>query len=421
MPEGSLLHTRVLVVGATGGLGAAVTAALRERGAEVAGLARGTTPSCDVTEEASVQAAVAETLERLGGLDVLIYAAGFGEPGDVGASAGSAERRMMEVNYWGAWRVMSAALPSLLASRGRVVFLNSVLAYLPTPLSVAYSASKRALAAYADGLRAEYGTHLTVSSIYPGHVDTAMHQAPRAMGASMDGKVPNESVDDVVGAVLDAAVGRVPARDSATTPLGEAGLQGARRVPGLIGAAVDARVRRLAAAGTLPPDGIGAGLVGRYAEASGRMPQDPLRPAAVGAELGRTVGYATELLRLAASGDEGLLAIGSMAGALGEQVADVLRNAPADPSEAVAVLLGPDDAAAVDRKLRSIGTDLAGVLGQAMQPDESSPSLIDPTVLAALLLRLLTRAEASIASVAERTASGAQSGIEHTGASSIRD
>ena len=66
--------------------------------------------------------------------------------------------------------------------------------------------SKRALTAYADVLRLEYGTHLSVTTVYPGFVDTAIHERSRRARVALDGLVPAEHVRDTVLTVISAAV-----------------------------------------------------------------------------------------------------------------------------------------------------------------------------------------------------------------------
>ena len=95
---------RVLVTGAAGAIGAALSAALREQGALVIGLDR--TPAedegvleCDVRDPEQVRVAVAEALERLGGLDVLVNNAGIGDAHDAGAEPDERALAILEVNY----------------------------------------------------------------------------------------------------------------------------------------------------------------------------------------------------------------------------------------------------------------------------------------------------------------------------------
>jgi NAD(P)-dependent dehydrogenase (short-subunit alcohol dehydrogenase family) len=119
-------------------------------------------------DQESVPRAVAEAVERLGGLDVLINCAGLGTPQSAGAAPDADALAVLDVNLVGPWRVTAAALPALLASRGRVVNVASGLAHITLPFSTAYTLSKRGLVAYSDVLRLEYGDRITVTSVYPG-------------------------------------------------------------------------------------------------------------------------------------------------------------------------------------------------------------------------------------------------------------
>ena len=117
------MSARVIVTGAAGGIGGAACAALRARGARVVGLdlhAGDDVIACDVRDQASVDAAVGEAIERLGGLDVLINNAGIGMPQSAGAAPADDALAVLDVNLVGPWRVTAAALPALRAARGRV-------------------------------------------------------------------------------------------------------------------------------------------------------------------------------------------------------------------------------------------------------------------------------------------------------------
>ena len=94
---------------------------------------------------------------------------------------------MLDVNLLGAWRVTAAAIDHLVESRGRVVLLGSRMSFLGLPLGAAYGVSKRALTAYADALRAEYGTHVAVTCIHPAFVRTPIHDRTREAGLQLEG------------------------------------------------------------------------------------------------------------------------------------------------------------------------------------------------------------------------------------------
>lgn len=225
---------RVLITGAAGDFGSAITRALRARGAQVAGLdlvESDDVRQCDITDDAAVSAAVPEAIGRLGGLDVLINNAGIGLPSETGSPVDAAVRDTIEVNLLGAWRVTAAALPDLVKSRGRAVFIASGIAFVSFPFAAAYAVSKRGMSAYADALRVEYGGYLHVSTVYPGYVRTAIHQAPAAAGLTLEGKVPAEDVDDVVRTVLRTLTAEHPPHDTGTTWWGGSLIRAARCLP----------------------------------------------------------------------------------------------------------------------------------------------------------------------------------------------
>jgi NAD(P)-dependent dehydrogenase (short-subunit alcohol dehydrogenase family) len=253
----------VIVTGAAGAFGAATLRVLRYLGADAIGLdlAPGTgVVTCDVTDDEQVRGAVTEAVKRLGRLDTLIHYAGVGPAVDVGQPVDAEVREALEVNLLGTWRVTAAALPALLDTRGRVIVTASLLAGVPLPFSAGYTVAKRALTAYADVLRAEYGTHLGVTTVYPGYVRTPIHDRSRAAGVALEGMVPAESVRDTVLAVLRAGAARRAPRDVASTRSGTAAFLLARHAPGLVDRAVAARVRHLVRAHAFDGAGLAAGL-----------------------------------------------------------------------------------------------------------------------------------------------------------------
>jgi NAD(P)-dependent dehydrogenase (short-subunit alcohol dehydrogenase family) len=235
---------RILITGAAGGIGSATVAALG--GHDVVGL---DVEDCDVRDQASVDAAVSAAIAKLGGLDVLINCAGLGTPQSAGARPDEDALEVLDVNLLGVWRVTAAALPALLESRGRVVNVASGLAVVTLPFSTAYTLSKRAVVAYSDVLRLEYGDRITVTTVYPGYIRTAIHERSRAAGVPLEGAVPVERVEDAARTLVRAALGR-PVRDIATTRSGGISYRVLRLLPrGLVDRATRARLRRLARRG----------------------------------------------------------------------------------------------------------------------------------------------------------------------------
>lgn len=251
---------RVLVTGAAGGIGTATVAALRREGALVVGL--DLTPSmpdaiaCDIREQASVDTAVAAAIERLGGLDVLINNAGIGLPQSAGARPGADALAVLDVNLVGTWRVTAAAIDALRASQGRVINVASGLAHLTLPFATAYCMSKRALVAYSDALRLEHGDAITVTTVYPGYIRTAIHRDAHDGGVPLEGMVPAESVADAARTLTRAALGP-PRRDVATTRRGAIAYAALRVLPrAAVDSGVRARCRRAARQGHFGSSGL---------------------------------------------------------------------------------------------------------------------------------------------------------------------
>src|SRR5436305_5292647 len=146
-----------LVTGGASGIGAASAVRLTEGGAQVAVLDRDEPPSpggtamtvrADVTDQSSVDAAVASAVETLGRLDIVVNSAGIGAVGDVTANNDDEWLGVYQVNVLGIVRVMRAALPHLRQSTSAsVVNLASIAATAGLPQRACYSASKGAVAA----------------------------------------------------------------------------------------------------------------------------------------------------------------------------------------------------------------------------------------------------------------------------------
>lgn len=172
-----------LITGAGGGIGAAIADALAPthtlllagrpsaRLDAVAQRLGATTWPMDLTDVDEIESAA----EVLAELDVLVHNAGVAFPGRVGESTPEQWRASFEVNVTGAVALTLALLPALRAARGQVVFINSGSGINPSPGLASYSASKFALRAFADSLRADEPL-LRVTSIHPGRVDTEMQR-----------------------------------------------------------------------------------------------------------------------------------------------------------------------------------------------------------------------------------------------------
>jgi NAD(P)-dependent dehydrogenase (short-subunit alcohol dehydrogenase family) len=259
---------RVLITGGAGGIGVAATEEMRRRGARVIGLDLhgdgDDVIACDVRDQASVDSAVGEAIERLGGLDVLINNAGLGNPQSAAEPPDETALAVLDVNLIGPWRVTSAAIGALRESRGRVVNVASGLSHLAVPLAPAYSMSKRGLVAYSDSLRYEHGDAITVTTVYPGYIRTGIHRASQEAGFGLEGVVPPEPLANAARSLSYAALGPRPPRDLPTTRRGGFLYLLARVSPRpLTDRVVMAHLRRLARGGKIAETGIGAELAER--------------------------------------------------------------------------------------------------------------------------------------------------------------
>jgi NAD(P)-dependent dehydrogenase (short-subunit alcohol dehydrogenase family) len=178
----------VLVTGAARGIGRATAFELARRGARVSLV--GLEPAlladtvaelgdehmfveADVTDSAQLDAAVAATIEKFGGIDIVMANAGIVNVGTVRTADPAAFAQTIDVNLTGVYRTVFAAVPHLVERRGYVLVIASTASFTPMPGSAAYSASKAGAEALAATLRlelAQYG--VAVGSAHPGWIDT---------------------------------------------------------------------------------------------------------------------------------------------------------------------------------------------------------------------------------------------------------
>jgi NADP-dependent 3-hydroxy acid dehydrogenase YdfG len=218
---GSLEGRRVLVTGASSGIGAAVARAAADAGARVALLARrqdvleelaaeldGVAVVADVTDLAAVTEAADRAAAELGGLDAVVTAAGLVRPGGIRDADPEDWRTMLEVNVLGTLHTVRAALPHLEASEhAHVVTLSSMTGRrLATAELGVYAASKAGVHALSEGLRQELsGDGIRVTVVAPGLVDTPIfegqdHPVAERLGeaAPAKGLAPSDVADRIV-------------------------------------------------------------------------------------------------------------------------------------------------------------------------------------------------------------------------------
>lgn len=117
-------------------------------------------------------------LGPLSRLDVLVHSAGIALLGPLSEASPDDWRRTFELNVFAVAELTNLLLPQLRASSGQVVLINSGAGIRANPGWGVYAASKFALRAYADALRADEPT-LRVTSVFPGRTDTPMQREVR--------------------------------------------------------------------------------------------------------------------------------------------------------------------------------------------------------------------------------------------------
>ncbi len=187
---------RVIVTGAGSGIGRATVHRLLSEGArvtgfdvnaagleETAGLAaangsadRLTTTALDISDEAAVKSGVSAAVADMGGLDVLVNAAGILRSAHTHETTLDFWNTVLKINLTGTFLVTREALPALLATgRGVVVNFSSTSASFAHPYMAAYAASKGGIQSFTHVLAGEYAKQgLRAVSVAPGSIESGM-------------------------------------------------------------------------------------------------------------------------------------------------------------------------------------------------------------------------------------------------------
>jgi short-subunit dehydrogenase len=170
--------SRVLITGASSGIGAATADAMADANARLVlagrdrarldAVAAGTGGRVVTADLVTGTAALAA---EAGPVDVLVAGAGVGWAGPVTAMAERTIDDLMAVNLLAPVRLTRLLLPGMIErGRGHIVFVSSIAGVVGVPGEAVYSATKAGLVAFAEALRAE--SHIGVSVVFPGVVDT---------------------------------------------------------------------------------------------------------------------------------------------------------------------------------------------------------------------------------------------------------
>lgn len=184
----------VLITGAAGGIGAATVRELYAQGANLVltdmqqdavdrlarefDAVRVLALALDVTDARATEAVVHQAVARFGRLDVAFANAGIAwrdAPATLLSCDEEEFQRIIEVDLFGVWRTLRAALPEVIRNQGQILVTSSIYSFLNGMANAPYAASKAAVEALTRALRAELGgTGATASVIYPGWTATSL-------------------------------------------------------------------------------------------------------------------------------------------------------------------------------------------------------------------------------------------------------
>jgi 3-oxoacyl-[acyl-carrier protein] reductase len=208
---GLLDGKKVLVTGASRGIGRAIALACATEGADVALLAtraetlqpvadevtalgrQAVVQAVDLRDGEAVKAAVDAAKKELGGLDVVVNNAGITSDQLLMRHKEEDWQRVLDVNLTGAFRVTKAASRYLLkSSAGRVIVVTSVVGLTGNAGQASYAASKAGLIGFAKSLAQEFASRgVTVNAIAPGFIETDMTSAlTEEQSAAVLGMIP---------------------------------------------------------------------------------------------------------------------------------------------------------------------------------------------------------------------------------------
>src|SRR3954467_641447 len=216
---------RVLITGATSGVGLAAAQRFAAEGARLALVARtrdaleranaeyglgALVLPADLGDADAVERTVAEAARALGGLDLVVSNAAAAVFGHVLEVHPEDFERTVDVTFMGAVRVIRAALPHLRASRGAVVATGSLMSRVPLPTWSSYAASKHALRGFLNSLaieEREQGSGVRVAMVHPGPIDTPLFAQASSATRNQPRVAPDAYRPEVIAqALVEVAV-----------------------------------------------------------------------------------------------------------------------------------------------------------------------------------------------------------------------
>jgi short-subunit dehydrogenase len=199
---------RVLITGASSGIGAATARRLAARGDELVLVARGREGLERVARETGAQVELADVtdrealeaaFDRAGPLDAVIANAGAAAYGPFTAMEAEDVDRTVAVTLLGAANTLRCALPELERTGGTIVFTGSVAGRHPMPLMAAYAAAKHGVRGLVESVRLELreaGSRVSVAMVHPGPVDTPFWVNVAPADGRMPPRMPSWVADD---------------------------------------------------------------------------------------------------------------------------------------------------------------------------------------------------------------------------------
>lgn len=172
----SLEGKRILITGATGGLGTAVTRAFAAAGAQVTGVARSASSPSMIAADITTQEGTRALFDQAGDIDAVVHlVGGFAGGMTVDATGADTLQQMLDINLKSAFLVFSEALPRMRARGlgGALLAIGTRAAIDPQPMLGVYAASKAALVSLVQTIaRENVANAITANIVLPGTMDT---------------------------------------------------------------------------------------------------------------------------------------------------------------------------------------------------------------------------------------------------------